>query len=165
MVLFTATLFAICSAFPIHEETMGCQQFCTTVTHRCSHCAVSAYVHVCHTPEIGKTYTHSNNNNCMYLEYASPTYFQKMPTHYRMSRNLPSECAPNAGIRPIPNYSMQLFDIAELSERRLYLDLCTMFKIVHGLFNFPSRIFNTYSGRTQSANELLLFHRPFARTS
>ena len=73
----------------------------------------------------------------MYLEYASPTYFQKMPTHYRMSRNLPSECAPNAGIRPISNYSMQLFDIAELSERWLYLDLCTIFKIVHGLFNLP----------------------------
>ena len=26
----------------------------------------------------------------------------------------------------------------KLSERRLYLDLCTMFKIVHGLFHFPS---------------------------
>ena len=25
---------------------------------------------------------------------------------------------------------LQLFDITELSERRLYLDLCTMFKIV-----------------------------------
>ena len=38
---------------------------------------------------------------------------------------------------------LQLFDITKLSERRLYLDLCTMFKIVHGLFHFPSGIFNT----------------------
>ena len=32
---------------------------------------------------------------------------------------------------------LQLFDITKLSERRLYLDLCTMFKIVHGLFISP----------------------------
>ena len=92
VVLFTATLFAICSAFPIHEETMRCQQFCTTVTHRCSHCAVSAYVHVCHTPEIGKTHTHSNNKNCMYLEYASPTYTSRKCQH---TTECPEICPQN----------------------------------------------------------------------
>ena len=60
---------------------------------------------------------------------------------------------------------LQLFDITKLSERRLYLDLCTMFKIVHGLFHFPSGIFNTYSGRTPNTNRPLLFHRPFTRTN
>ena len=60
---------------------------------------------------------------------------------------------------------LQLFDITKLSERRLYLDLCTMFKIVHGLFHFPSGIFNTYSGRTPSTNRPLLFHRLFTHTN
>ena len=35
---------------------------------------------------------------------------------------------------------LHLLDITEMFERRLYPDLCTMFKIVHGLFNFPSGI-------------------------
>ena len=53
-----------------------------------------------------------------------------------------SECTPNAGNQAYSQL-LQLFDITKLSERRLYLDLCTLFKIVHGLFNFPSGIFNT----------------------
>ena len=32
---------------------------------------------------------------------------------------------------------LQLFHIPTLSQRRLHLDFCTMFKIVHGLFEFP----------------------------
>ena len=55
---------------------------------------------------------------------------------------------------------LQLFDITKLSERRLYLDLCTMFKIVHGLFHFSSGIFNTYSGRTPSTNRPFCFIDP-----
>ncbi len=35
---------------------------------------------------------------------------------------------------------LQLFNLPAMSERRLYLDLCTMFKIVHGFFYFPSGI-------------------------
>ena len=34
-------------------------------------------------------------------------------------------------------YSQLLQLFTELSELRLYLDLCTMFKIVHGLFHSP----------------------------
>ena len=50
------------------------------------------------------------------------------------------------------------------SEVVLFLSY-TWFKIVHGLFHFPSGFFNTYSGRTPSTNRPLLFHRPFARTN
>ena len=39
---------------------------------------------------------------------------------------------------------LQLFDITKLSECRLYLDLCTMFKIVHGLFNLA--VSNRWTG-------------------
>ena len=63
-----------------------------------------------------------------------------------------SECAPNAG-NQAHFQLLQLYDITKLSERRLYLDLCIMFKIVHGLFNFPSGIFNTYSGRFAHSNK------------
>ena len=52
-----------------------------------------------------------------------------------MSRNLPPECAWDQAYSQL----LQLFNIAELSEHRHYLDLCTMLKIVHGLF-FPSGI-------------------------
>ena len=58
----------------------------------------------------------------------------------------------------------QLFNIATLSERRLYLDLRTMFKVVHRQFEFPPGILNT-CGRTPSIDRPLLFHRPFARTN
>ena len=36
---------------------------------------------------------------------------------------------------------LQLFSLPSLQQCRLYLDLFTMFKIVHGLFYFPSGVF------------------------
>ena len=47
------------------------------------------------------------------------------------------------------------------SERRLYLDLSTMYKIVHNTV-FPSGIFCESVGRTPRS---LLFYRPYARTN
>ena len=55
---------------------------------------------------------------------------------------------------------LQLFNIP-LSECRLYLNLCTMFKIVPWLFEFPPGILNTYYSRTPStynSSNLTLYH-------
>ena len=60
---------------------------------------------------------------------------------------------------------LQLFNIPSLSECRLYLDLCTMFKIVHGLFEFPLGIFNTHCSRTPSTDRPFLFDLLFAHTN
>ena len=36
---------------------------------------------------------------------------------------------------------LQLFSLPDLQQRRLYLDLCTMFRIINGLFYFPNDVF------------------------
>ena len=36
---------------------------------------------------------------------------------------------------------LQLFSLPNLQQRRIYLDLCSMFRIVHGLFYFPRGVF------------------------
>ena len=51
----------------------------------------------------------------MPAQYGTPTC-RKISTHERMFRNLPSECAPNAGIRPIPNCSSCLTSLNCLNE-------------------------------------------------
>ena len=36
---------------------------------------------------------------------------------------------------------LQLFSLPNLQQRRVYLDLCSIFRIVHGLFYFPENVF------------------------
>ena len=36
---------------------------------------------------------------------------------------------------------LELFSLPDLQQHRLYLDLCSMFRIVHGMFYFPSVVF------------------------
>ena len=43
----------------------------------------------------------------------------------------------NAGYEQL----LELFSLPDLQQRRLYLDLCSMFRIVHGMFYFPSAVF------------------------
>jgi hypothetical protein len=43
----------------------------------------------------------------------------------------------NAGYEEL----LELFSLPDLHQRRLYLDLCSMFRIVHGMFYFPSAVF------------------------
>ena len=81
-----------------------------------------------------------------HLEYASPVWNPYLQKNINTLENVQifalkmcSKCWDQA-------YSqlLQLFDITKLSECRLCLDLCTMFKIVHGLyFISPLAFFNT----------------------
>ena len=36
---------------------------------------------------------------------------------------------------------LQLFSVPNMQQRRAYLDLCSMFRIIHGLFHFPDNIY------------------------
>ena len=64
--LFTATLFVVCSAFPLYEKSARGQQsnnFCATLAYPQRNPA--AYVHLCHTP--GQGITHTRYTCCVYL--------------------------------------------------------------------------------------------------
>ena len=57
------------------------------------------------------------------------------------------------------NDLLQLCSLPTLQQRRLYLDLCTMFKIVQGLFHFPTGIFVEQTPRvTRSQSHHLFVH-------
>ena len=58
-----------------------------------------------------------------------------------------------------------LFSIPTLGDRRLYLSLCTMYKIVHKLVDFPQDVFIPKSTRLRSSSLTLTFVQPFARTN
>ena len=60
---------------------------------------------------------------------------------------------------------LQLFSVPNMQQRRAYLDLCSMFRIIHGLFHFPDNIYchNDVQRVTRSSNPHS-FICPFART-
>ena len=58
-----------------------------------------------------------------------------------------------------------LLDLPRLSTRRLYLDLLTMYKIIHGLVYYPPNIFTARIGRTTNTARPYLYHCPFAHTN
>ena len=60
---------------------------------------------------------------------------------------------------------LQLLDLPTLARRRLYLDLSTMYKIVHGLVYFPSNIFVNRIGRTPNTTRPFLYSCPYAHTN
>ena len=58
------------------------------------------------------------------------------------------------------NDLLQLCSLPTLQQRRLYLDLCTMFKIVQGLFHFPTGIFVEQTPRVTRSQSHHLFVCP-----
>ena len=48
---------------------------------------------------------------------------------------------------------LQLFSLPDLQQHKLHLDLCTMFRIINGLFYFPNDVFvnQTFSIVTHSS--------------
>ena len=101
------------------------------------------------------------------LEYASPVwnpYLQKNINTLENVQNLPSECAPNAGIRPIPNFSSHLTSLNCLNADSTLTSapcskLCTDYLI------FPLAFLILTQVENQSTNRPFLFYRPFARTN
>ena len=58
---------------------------------------------------------------------------------------------------------LELSQLPSLQNRRLYLKLCTLYKIIHGYFYFPPNIFVPQVSKYNST--LPLLHQPFAHTN
>ena len=106
---------------------------------------------------------------CPHLEYASPVwnpYLQKNTSTLEDVQKC-ALSAPSTGTTPTPSYSSYIatFLLCQNMHRFYLIDLCTTFEIVHGLFEFPPGILNTYYGRTPSTDRPPLFHRPFTCTN
>ena len=89
-----------------------------------------------------------------------PPYLQKYIN--RMSTNLPSECVPNAGTKPIPNCSSCLTSLNCPNTHPTLTSapcskLCMDYLISLLVFLIPWQNSNT--------DRLLLFHQPFACTN
>ena len=59
---------------------------------------------------------------------------------------------------------LEMFSLPSLENRRLYLKLCHLFKIVHGLCHFPPEVVVPGSGSTHSSRSFIL-QQPFSRTN
>ena len=69
---------------------------------------------------------------CIPLRICQPSMKPLLAEKYQHTRECAESCPQNV-LQTLGSPIAQLFNVPELSERRLYLDLCTMFKIVHGL--------------------------------
>ena len=58
---------------------------------------------------------------------------------------------------------LELSQLPTLQNRRLYLKLCTLYKIIHGYFYFPPNVFVPQVSRYNSS--LPLLNQPLARTN
>ena len=59
---------------------------------------------------------------------------------------------------------LELFSLPSMENRRLYLKLCHLFKIVHGLCFFPTGIVSPNTDLTHSTRSFIL-QQPFSRTN
>ena len=59
---------------------------------------------------------------------------------------------------------LNLFNVPSLMHRRKYLNLCTMYKIVHNLVYFPHGVFVPRITTSRSASKLL-YYQPFTHTN
>ena len=84
------------------------------------------------------------------LEYARQVW-----SPYKLEKLI--VCALNLG-------TLTSFSLPDLQQRRLHLDLCTMFRITNGLFSFPNYVFvhQTSSIITHSTSQTLIC--PFTHT-
>ena len=62
------------------------------------------------------------------------------------------------------NELLDMFRLPSLQNRRLYIKLCYLFKIVHGLCYFPPDVVVQNTNFTHSSRPLIL-HQPFSRTN
>ena len=60
---------------------------------------------------------------------------------------------------------LHLTQIPTLENRRIYLKLCTVFKIIHGLFSFTPDVFMPQPSRHDYNYNLPLLYQPYAHTN
>ena len=53
-------------------------------------------------------------------------------------------CVQKLGMLAMKNYNIRTLQLPSLSNRRLFLKLCTIFKVVHGMCYFPPPTCNFY---------------------
>ena len=75
---------------------------------------------------------------------------------------MPVGCVQKLGILAMKNCDI-LYSFS-LSNRRLFLKLCTIFKVLHGMCYFPPHVIFTMSTRTNFSRSFMLT-QPFARTN
>jgi len=70
------------------------------------------------------------------------------------------------GLDPPLGYEelLSTLQLSSLTNRRLFLKLCTIFKVLHGLCYFPQNVFSARETRSHVCRPLMLTH-PFARTN
>ena len=52
---------------------------------------------------------------------------------------------------------LQLLSLTDLQQRRLYLDLSTMFRVVHGPFHFPNNVFVHQRALRRLGHQIIIF--------
>ena len=102
-----------------------------------------------------------------HLEYASPVWSPYTIKDITLPENIQKFGCKLCTKQWDSGYEqlLELLDLPKLSTRRLYLDLSTMYKIIHGLLYFPPDVFSTRTSRTPSTIRPFLYHCPFARTN
>ena len=89
VLLFTATLFAICGAFPTYEKISRGQQsneFCATLVHPQNDSA--AYVHLCYTPRKG-------NTRCLSVKSTPTSAFEFSPRNSHVEDSMSNHLRQN----------------------------------------------------------------------
>ena len=102
-----------------------------------------------------------------HLEYASPVWSTSKGGEINSLDNIQKFALRMCAKQWETSYDelLQLFSLPSLQDRRLYLDLCTMFKIVHGLFHFPPGIFVEQPPRVTRSQSYQLYVPPYTHTS
>ena len=101
-----------------------------------------------------------------HLEYSAPVWNPHLQCDIEMlERTQQFACRMctktwNAGYEELQN-TLQL---PSLSNRRLFLKLCTIIKVIHGMCYFPPHVIFTRSTRTNFSRSFMLT-QPFARTN
>lgn len=75
------------------------------------------------------------------VEYANQVWSPYKLTPPIVSRNLHYICVQKIQGNAEYEQLQESFSLSDLQQHRLYLDLCSMFRIVHGMFHFPSAVF------------------------
>jgi len=123
-------------------------------------------------------YQHADSNTLLqiytalvrpHLEYASPVWSPHLSKDINSIEDVQKFALRICAKSWEDRYEdlLHLFNLPSMSERRLHLDLCTMFKIVHGFFYFPSGIVSELQSCriTRNTGRPHLLHRPFAHSS
>ena len=102
-----------------------------------------------------------------HLEYAAPVWDPHLLKDIESVENVQKYGLKMCLKRWDPGYQelLHLTQIPTLENRRIYLKLCTVFKIIHGLFSFTPDVFMPQPSRHDYNYNLPLLYQPYAHTN